>query len=70
MATKNRLKTYQVTARLALMVSTEISAESLEDAAIQAKTMKEADFVEVLGEFQDGNIFIQGVSDNEQWSTD
>lgn len=70
MATKNRLKTYQVTARLALMVAIEIQAESLEDAAVRTKELKEGDFVEVLGEFQDGNIFIQGVSDNEQWSTD
>lgn len=64
-----KLKAFDVTARLVLMVSTTIQAESMEDALIQAKDMRETDFV-TIPEFLDGSIKITGVSKTGAWKTE
>lgn len=55
------LKTYVVAATLALEISIEVEAESLRGAAEFAETLKEADFVKILGEYNDGDIRIISV---------
>jgi hypothetical protein len=67
MATK--LKAFDVTARLVLMVQTTIKAESMEDALVQSKEMQEKDFV-TIPEFLDGSIVITGVSKAGAWKTE
>ena len=67
MATK--LKAFDITARLVLMVSTTIKAESMEDAVQQSKGMCETDFV-TIPEFMDGSIAITGVSKSGAWKTE
>ena len=67
MATK--LKAFDVTARLVLMVQTTIKAESMEDAVQQSKEMQETDFV-TIPEFLDGSIVITGVSKAGAWKTE
>ena len=60
MATK--LKQFDVTARLVLLASVTINAESFEDALIQSKGMRETDFVKFKGEFIDGSISVGSVA--------
>ena len=67
MATK--LKAFDVTARLVLMVSTTIKAESMADAVEQSKDMRETDFV-TIPEFIEGSIAITGVSKAGAWKTE
>jgi hypothetical protein len=55
------MSTYNVYARLNLEVSVEIQAQSLEEALEQARKLKEVDFVDIPGEFLDGNMQITGV---------
>ena len=59
MATKNR--SYEVQARLVLLVTQSITAESLEAAIVKSKDFKETDFVEIAGDLLDGTIRITGV---------
>lgn len=69
MATK--LKAFDVTARLVLMVQTTIKAESLADAVEDAKSLREVDFVTILpNEFMDGSIRITGVNKGGAWQTE
>jgi hypothetical protein len=56
-----KLKTFQVMAKCHRDVSVEIKAENLEDALVKAKELKDGDFVEVLGDYNDGSTEIYGV---------
>jgi hypothetical protein len=68
MATK--VQTYQVTARLVVLASIDVKAESFEDALEQSKTLRETDFVKFKGEFLDGSMKIGQVCVNKYWDTD
>lgn len=59
------LKTFHVMAKLRLDCGVDIKAESIEDAVAKARLMKETDFVEVLGEYTDGETKIFGVFENQ-----
>ena len=58
---KERLTTYNIMADLKLTVSMMLEARSLEEAIIATKTLKERDFIDILGEFIDGELKITGV---------
>ena len=55
------MKTFQVSAKLDLFVSTEIQAKSLEEALEKARKFKEQEFVTILGDYLDGNMEITGI---------
>jgi len=55
------LKTFSVWAALNLRCSIDIKAKDLEDALQQARKLKEPDFVEILGEWNSGEINIEGI---------
>lgn len=59
MAVKN--KSFSIWAKLHLDVSVDIPAVSLEEAVQKSKELKEQDFVEILGEFNDGELEIVGI---------
>lgn len=61
MKEKVKTKTFNVTARLGLEVNIEISASSLEDAVQKSKNLTHTDFVDILGDFNDGEMKINGV---------
>jgi len=56
-----KLQTYCIQAKLSLIVSTEVSAHDLDEALAKSKEMNEDNFVEILGEYMDGNHTITGV---------
>ncbi len=58
---KSKKQTFYVNGRLALEVCIPIVASSLEDAIQQSQDLKETDFVEILGVFNDGEMKISGV---------
>ena len=58
---ENTNKSYQVQAVLHLMVTVEVNAKSIDEAIETSKTFKETDFVEILGEYLDGNFNVTGV---------
>jgi hypothetical protein len=59
---KNKVqRKFNVWANLRQTVSVEIVADSLEDALAKAKNLDEKVFVDVLGEYVDGNFEITGV---------
>ena len=64
------LKKYEVAARMLILASITINAESLEDAVEQSKDMKEIDFIKFKGIFMDGSIRISGVSRTNYWDTE
>jgi hypothetical protein len=70
MATK--LQSFDIQARLILIVETSIKAEDMADAVEQSKTMKETDFVkfERGDSFCDGSIKIIGVRKSDTWDVD
>lgn len=50
-------KTYTICARLNIEVTTEVKANSYEEAAIEAKQLRASDFVSIpVGAWQDGGI--------------
>jgi hypothetical protein len=51
-----KLKKFTVGGKLNLTVGVEINAESLEDALAQARRLKAKDFVEINGEWMDGDL--------------
>lgn len=59
-----RLQSYSVYANIEIECAIDIRAESLEDAVDKARTLKETDFVTVLGEFCDGGLVIKGMLAN------
>lgn len=60
MSTKTN-KTFMVMAKLKLDVSVEISATDLDDALLKAKELGVHDFVDIQGEFTDGDHEVYGV---------
>lgn len=64
------LKQYEVTARMLILASITINAESLEDAVEHSKVMEEIDFIKFKGSFIDGSIRISGVSRTNYWDTE
>lgn len=55
-------KRYTIVAKLEVEADVEITADSLEDAVAQARTLKVPDFVSFTGEFVDGkDVEIKGV---------
>lgn len=60
-------KRFNVMARLTLEVSVPITADNFTDAIEQSKTLKEQDFVKILGEFMDGAMEIIGIEKDHPW---
>lgn len=58
---KSKNKTFHVNGRLALEVCIPIIAESLENAIEKSKSLKETDFVDILGDFNDGEMRVTGI---------
>ena len=58
---KDRQKDYTVQAKLDLVVSINISARSLEEALEKSKQLKVQDFVDILGDYIDGEMEITGM---------
>lgn len=56
-----KTKTFEVQARLNLLTTITIEAQSLEEAMAKSKTLKEGDFVNFEGEFMDGGMRITGL---------
>lgn len=56
---KNR--EFQVQARLSLLVTASITAKDPEEAIQKAKTLEESDFVDIHGDYMDGNFRVTGV---------
>jgi hypothetical protein len=54
------LQDFIITANLKLQVDITIKAESLEDAVQKSQTLIVPDFVNIKGEYNDGNIKIVG----------
>jgi hypothetical protein len=65
-----KLKRFDVTARMVLLASITIEAESLEDAVQQSKELKEVDFVKFKDQFVDGSITIGSVSKSDYFDTE
>jgi len=65
-----KLKRFDVTARMVLLASITIEAESLEDAVQQSKELKEVDFVKFKDQFMDGSITIGSVSKSGYFDID
>ena len=59
MATK--LKAFTVYAKVTIECGITIKAESFEDALERSKELKEADFVDVFQDYNDGSLEITGV---------
>jgi hypothetical protein len=57
-------KTFNVMAKLNLECGIDIKAESLEEAVEKARDLTESDFVEILGNYNDGSIEIFGLFEN------
>lgn len=58
------LKSFNVMAKLQLECGIDVKAESLEDAIDKARQLKELDFVDMKGDFNDGSIKVFGVWEN------
>ncbi len=58
---KEKIRDYEVQAKLTLYTSTTVSARSLEEATEKSKNLKEQDFVDFNGDYIDGNMRITGV---------
>ena len=54
------LQDFIITANLKLQVDITIKAESLEDAVQKSQTLNVSDFVNIKGEYNDGNLKITG----------
>jgi hypothetical protein len=65
-----KLKRFDVVARMVLLASITIEAESLEDAVQQSKELKEVDFVKFKDLFMDGSITIGSVSKSGYFDID
>lgn len=62
---KPKNREYQVQARIALLVSVSVSADSLEEATQKARGMDSTAFVDVLGECIDVETRITGIYDSD-----
>jgi hypothetical protein len=65
-----KLKVFNVTGRLSLIVQIDIKADSFEDALAQSTELKEQDFITINGDFMDGKISIVGVQKDQAWDLD
>ena len=61
----NQLKSFTVMAKVTIDCDISIRAESLEDAVFESAKLKEKDFVEIRGNFNDGNLKITGCYEND-----
>lgn len=64
------LKNFQITGRLILIVGINVKAESYEDAVAESKTLREADFVKIKGEFCDGSLSVVSIAKDPIWDTE
>lgn len=62
---KTQNRNFEIQAKLSLLATKTISAQSLEDALEEAKSLTETDFVTFLGDFVDGKLCITGVYESE-----
>lgn len=58
-------KTFSVCGKLELDISLDVSAASLEEAVAQSKKLDVDDFVEITGEYNDGNLRITGLFEHD-----
>ncbi len=56
-----KLQTYCIQAKLNLMVSIEVSAHDLDEALAMSKEKEVSDFVDIHGDYIDGNMRVTGV---------
>ena len=59
-----KLKTFMVYATVTIQCGHSIKAESLEDAIMQSRGLKETDFVDVFEDYNDGSLDVTGVFEN------
>jgi hypothetical protein len=59
------LNEYTIYGIIEMEIAVKINAASMEEAVRRAKEMKESDFAKPLGEYNDGNINIKGVFDEQ-----
>lgn len=59
-----RLQPFTVYATVEIQCGIEIKAESLDDAVIASHELRETDFVDVLGDYNDGKLKITGIFEN------
>lgn len=64
------LKSFTVTARMILITSVDIKAESHEDALAQSRALRESDFVKFKGEYIDGSMSIASIGKTGYWETE
>jgi predicted DNA-binding ribbon-helix-helix protein len=67
---KRKTETFSVEARVVVIASRPVVANSLEEAIATARKMTVADFVDVIGEHNDSSIRISSVSNVDAWKTD
>lgn len=58
---KAKTRSFDVHARMNLLVSISISAQSLDEAVEASKKMAEEDFVDFIGDYVDGEFRISGI---------
>lgn len=58
---KQKIKDFTVYAQVNINCTKQVSAYTLEEAMIKAKEFNEHDFVEILGDYNDGDFEILGV---------
>lgn len=61
------LPTFNVTARLELIVEVKISADDLADSIVRAQELRESDFVKFKGSYIDGSFNVVGVNTEGGW---
>ena len=61
----NRLKSFTVMAKVEIECNISVRAESLADAIDKSASLKETDFVDILGDFNDGKLKIIGCYEND-----
>jgi hypothetical protein len=65
-----KCKCFEVQARLVLITSISIGADSLEDAVEQSKDLQENNFIKFKGDYLDGSYKITGVFERGAWETE
>jgi hypothetical protein len=57
----NKLGTYIVMGKVQIDTTCKVTASSLEEAINKARDLKEEDFVDILGDYNDGSLKVYGV---------
>jgi len=70
MAKKPSPKEFQITARLVVISSINVVADTYESAIVKAKDLHVSDFVTVDGEHLDSSLRLVSVGDPKGWETD